>query len=184
MKQELVVPRNRIGVVIGLNGKTKNLLEERTNTTIHVDSQEGTIVIEADSEINPDPMASWNARDVIRAISRGFNPYVALKILEDNIFFDFIDIKGTPKYVQRIKGRIIGEGGKTRRIIEETTRVKLSVFGGTVGFIGDTLDIINAKEAVDMLMNGARHATVYRYLNNLRFREKMRPPELWEKDLE
>ncbi|MFX0091319.1 MAG: KH domain-containing protein, partial [Candidatus Hodarchaeota archaeon] len=105
MKQELVIPRNRIGVIIGPNGATKTLLEQRTQTTINVDSLEGTIIIESDTDINPDPMATWIARDIIRAISRGFNPTIALKLLDEDIFFDFVGIKGTPKYIQRMKGR-------------------------------------------------------------------------------
>ncbi|MFX0061987.1 MAG: KH domain-containing protein [Candidatus Hermodarchaeota archaeon] len=184
MKQELIVPKSRIAVIIGPNGTTKALLEQQTQTSIHIDSQDGAVTIEADTEINPDPMAVWIARDIIRAIGRGFSPKTALNLLEEDIYFDLIDLKGTPKQQKRIRGRIIGEGGKTRQIIEETTKVKIAIFGGTVSFIGDIEAMNNAKEAVTMLMDGARHSTVYRHLSNLRFREKLKPPELWETDIE
>ena len=71
----------------------------------------------------------------------------------------------------RIKGRIIGEKGRTKIAIEQATDTKLAIFGHTVGIIGPKENIEYAKEAISMLISGARHSTVYKFL--ARVREKI-----------
>ena len=83
--------------------------------------------------------------------------------------------------MRRIRGRIIGRDGKTRRIIEELTETYISVYGHTVGIIGDFEKAQIAREAIDMLIKGAMHGTVYRYLHRKRREIKKQMLELWEK---
>lgn len=68
-----------------------------------------------------------------------------------------------------LKGRVIGTKGKTRGLIEELTGADISVYGHTVGLLGDVLQLDIAARAIEMLLQGSEHAAVYRYL------EKMRP---------
>ncbi|MHA1721889.1 MAG: KH domain-containing protein [Candidatus Baldrarchaeia archaeon] len=165
------VPKERIAVVIGKHGEIKRYLEKETKTKITVDSKTGEIVIESTPKTD-DPLAVWKARDVILAIGRGFSPERAKRLLKDGQLIEIIDISqftGRSKNsLRRVKGRIIGENGKTRKIIEETTGVSLSIYGRTVTLIGDYEWIRVAKKAIMMLIEGAPHGTVYKFLSKMR----------------
>ena len=65
---------------------------------------------------------------------------------------------------ERLKGRVIGRDGEARKHIEKMTESFISVFGKTIGFIGHTVNIQVAREAVKQLLNGSSHATAYNYL--------------------
>ena len=68
------------------------------------------------------------------------------------------------KAILRQKGRIIGKDGRTRDIITDMTGVDVSVYGKTVSLIGPLERIQVAKEAVEMILHGARHKSVYGFL--------------------
>jgi len=165
------VPKERIAVVIGKHGEIKRYLEKETKTKITVDSKTGEVIIESTPKTD-DPLAVWKARDVILAIGRGFSPERAKRLLKDGQLIEIIDISqftGRSKNsLRRVKGRIIGENGKTRKIIEETTGVSLSIYGRTVTLIGDYEWIRVAKKAIMMLIEGAPHGTVYKFLSKMR----------------
>ena len=94
---------------------------------------------------------------------------------------DLREIFGRSKSdIRRVKGRIIGKEGKTRRIIEECTETSISVYGHTVSIIGDVEQSEIAREAISMLVKGSQHATVYRFLQRKRHELKRRKLELWE----
>jgi ribosomal RNA assembly protein len=82
--------------------------------------------------------------------------------------------------IQRVKGRIIGTEGKTRKIIEELSEALISVYGHTISIIGGVEQSEIAREAVNMLIKGSQHATVYKYLQRKRQELKKRRLELWE----
>ncbi|HOV68395.1 MAG TPA: KH domain-containing protein, partial [Methanoregulaceae archaeon] len=48
MQQELKIAGNRIGVLIGKGGATKQRIEERTESVISIDSEEGLVTIEGE----------------------------------------------------------------------------------------------------------------------------------------
>jgi ribosomal RNA assembly protein len=122
----------------------------------------------------------------VTAIGRGFSPEHAFRLLrnEDDIF-DFIDFRvvfgRSESDIKRVKGRIIGANGKTRKLIEELTDASVVVYGHTVGFIGTFEQVDVARNAVQMLINGSQHHTVYRYLQRKRSEFKKQRLELWEK---
>jgi ribosomal RNA assembly protein len=123
---------------------------------------------------------------VVTAIGRGFSPEHAFRLLrnEDDIF-DFIDFRvifgRSESDVKRVKGRIIGANGKTRKLIEELTDASVVVYGHTVGFIGTFEQVEVARNAVQMLIDGSQHHTVYKYLQRKRSEFKKQMLELWEK---
>ena len=57
----LKIPRERVGVVIGKNGITKDEIENLTKTEIIVDSEAGTVAI-SPTEETEDPLSVWKAR--------------------------------------------------------------------------------------------------------------------------
>lgn len=163
----LKIPRERVGVVIGKKGTTKEIIEKNTQTIIEVDSESGSVSI-SPREDAKDPLAVWKARYIIKAVGRGFSPEIALKLTDDNIILDIINLTDfvgkSKKAIIRQKGRIIGKDGRTRDIITEMTDVDVSVYGKTVSLIGHMEHIQVAKEAVEMILHGARHKSVYGFL--------------------
>jgi ribosomal RNA assembly protein len=79
----------------------------------------------------------------------------------------------------RIKGRIIGRDGRSRELIEEHTETFVSVYGKTVSIIGTTESVSTARRAIEMLIKGSPHSTVYRWLEKMR--KELRRREYEEK---
>ena len=153
------IPHERVSVLIGEEGSTKREVERRSRCRVNI--SDGEVSVEGA------PLDEWVAKDVVYAIGRGFSPDKALLLLGDGYVFDFIDLSdyaNTPKSMERIKGRIIGENGRTRKYIERNTGALVSVYGKTVAFIGSFDSVALAKEACVMLSSGSRHATVYRFI--------------------
>jgi ribosomal RNA assembly protein len=55
------------------------------------------------------------------------------------------------------------------------------VYGHTVGFIGTFEQVDVARNAVQMLISGSQHHTVYKYLQRKRSDFKKQRLQLWEK---
>jgi len=163
----LKIPRERVGVVIGKQGIIKEEIEKATQTKIEIDSETGSVSIDPTEEAT-DPLSVWKARYIVKAIGRGFNPEIALKLTSDEMMLDIINLPDyvgkSKKAILRQKGRIIGKDGRTRDIISEMAEVDVSVYGKTVSLIGDMERIQVAREAVDMILHGARHKSVYAFL--------------------
>jgi ribosomal RNA assembly protein len=179
------IPKERVGVLVGPDGKVKQRIEEKFMVTLEVESESGGVTVVL-SEKASDPSSLFRAKDTVTAIGRGFSPEHAFRLLrnEDDIF-DFIDLRlvfgRSESDIKRVKGRIIGANGKTRKLIEELTEASVVVYGHTVGFIGTFEQVDVARNAVQMLINGSQHHTVYKYLQRKRSEFKKQRLELWEK---
>jgi ribosomal RNA assembly protein len=179
----LKIPKERIGAIIGKGGKVKQQIEKRCGVEIEIDSESGDATISGNKPV--EQMEAFRAVEVITAISRGFSPERAYRLFEDEeIIFQQMDLHDyagkSPNALERIKGRIIGEGGKARRMIEELTGCHVSVYGHMVGFIGTFKEVKLATDAIVMLAKGSMHKSVYTMLQNVRRREKMDRMRLWE----
>ncbi|MBW3013588.1 KH domain-containing protein [Candidatus Woesearchaeota archaeon] len=165
-RAELKIPKERIAVLIGKDGDIKKDIENRTGTKLEIDSEEGDVFITGD-----DGLKIFDAREVIHAIGRGFNPQIAFLLLKGDYIFEVINIKDfatTKKAEQRVKGRVIGAEGKTRNAIETLTESYISVYGKTISIIGQPEAASNAKQAIIQLLRGAQHSTVYSWLERKR----------------
>jgi ribosomal RNA assembly protein len=180
-EQVVRVPVERVGVVIGKEGGAKKFLEERLGVKLDVDSKEGLVTIKSESPLKADP---FTATRVIEAIGRGFSPHRAARLLDDGTAFEVIDLRDfagkSTNSLERIRGRIIGLKGKSRRVIEELTQCNLSVYGRTVGIIGEATEVQLASDAVKSLARGSQHKTVYNTLQKARTKRKMEKMFLWE----
>lgn len=169
------VPLDRVGVVIGPGGETKEMIERRGQVTLEIDSSTGEI--EIDDHEAEDPLMPLLAGDVIRALGRGFSPEHAMKLFSDDYYLEVFDVHDyvgkKKKNVQRMIGRVVGAEGKTRRILEDMTGADLSIYGHTVSVIADIDSMEIAKTAVDLLLSGSEHASVYRFLENKRREQRM-----------
>ncbi|TXT56592.1 MAG: hypothetical protein BAJATHORv1_20182 [Candidatus Thorarchaeota archaeon] len=180
------IPQERVGVLVGRNGRVKRRIEQLTNTNLDIDS-EGTVTI-TNPEDTENPVLAWKARNIVRAIARGFSPKRALYLIDDDaqlIIISLKDIVGSsPSQIKRVAGRIIGERGRTRRVIEEITETKISVYGKTVSIIGNIPGLDFARKAIDMLIQGSPHSTVYTRLESMRREMNRMQAELWEESPE
>jgi ribosomal RNA assembly protein len=179
------IPKERVGVLVGPDGKVKQHIEERLCVKLEVDSEQGdvNIVLAKDA---PDPSALFRARDVVTAIGRGFAPEHAFRLIRDEeAVFDVVDLREifgrSEADVKRVKGRIIGMEGKTRRIIEELSEADVIVYGHTVGIIGTFEQANIARTAIQMLIDGCQHHSVYKYLAKKRRELKKEKLQIWEK---
>jgi len=178
------IPKERIGVLIGPGGSVKETIERRLSVDLKIDSETGDVTI----TLNPDaenPAQLFKAKDVVIAIGRGFSPERAFRLIDDEeTILDVIDLREevgrSPSNLRRVKGRIIGKDGKTRRIIEELTEASVSVYGHTVAIIGKIEQARTAREAIQMLIQGSPHSTVYRFLHRERRKLKRMQLRLWE----
>ena len=173
----LIIPQNRVGALIGKNGEVKKSVEKLTGTVLDIDSDEGTVYITPREDME-DPLGVWNANHIVKAIARGFNPDVAMKLIHDDIYLEVMKlplyIGKSKKALARYKGRIIGTNGKTRELITELADVDMAVYGKTVSLIGEMENILVAKEAIEMILNGSRHKSVYSFLENKKETLKLR----------
>jgi ribosomal RNA assembly protein len=123
---------------------------------------------------------------VVTAVGRGFSPDQAFRLIRnEDAAFDFIDLRTifgrSDSDIRRVKSRIIGMNGKTRRTIEELTEADVVVYGHTVGFIGTFEQVDAARYAVQMIIQGSEHHSVYNFLQKKRRELKKQQLDLWEK---
>ncbi len=160
------IPKERIAVLIGKDGITKKHIESATNIKLKIDSKEGDVFLEGE-----DALGIYSAREVIKAIGRGFNPEIALLLLKQDYMFEMLNmldyIKSKNSMI-RLKGRVIGAEGRSRKTIEELTETYISVYGKTIGIIGFSENVAMAKKAVESLLSGSPHSSVYKWLEKRR----------------
>ncbi len=158
MKQ-VRIPENRVGAVIGENGETKKEIQKVANIELEVKDNLATI--------EGEPLDEMNAQKVVKAIGRGFNPKKALKLVEKDKTLHLINIKDfteTKNSQNRLKGRVIGRNGETRKHLEKQANVEIAIYGKTIGIIGYAENIHIVTESIKMLLQGSTHATAYQYI--------------------
>ena len=180
------VPDDRIGVLIGKNGRVKREIEDKCKVQIEIDSQNGDAVISSASATLSE-MQPFKAIEIISAISRGFSPQRAYRLFDDEeLMLQIIDLKDytgkSANAMDRMKGRLIGQSGKSRKTIEELSGVYMSVSGHSVALIGKYEEVRLANDAVTMILKGSTHKTVYTMLQDARRKNKLEKMRLWEQD--
>lgn len=162
--QHVTIPQDRIGVLIGEGGATMREIEDRADVRLDIDSETGSVRIESVG----DPIRGLKGPDIVEAIGRGFHPDDALSLLDDEMrMFDLVDLDAHTRNrndLRRQKGRIIGEDGRTRELMEELTGALVVVYGSTVGIIGGPEEVDAVRSAVEMILDGAPHGAVYSFL--------------------
>jgi ribosomal RNA assembly protein len=162
MEEIIKVPLDRVGVVIGPQGKTKSKIMRLTKTLIEIDSHEGEVTISGEGE------DFFKGQDIVKAIARGFSPEKAFYLLKPNYLLKIILIKefvGKNASAQKAKrGRIIGRDGLIRVEIEKKTNSFISVYGKTISIIARIEDLKAATSSVEMLLQGAKHDSLHHYL--------------------
>lgn len=168
---ELKIPKERIAILIGKDGIIKKELEEQTNTKINIDSQEGDVQL-----VGTDSVQLYLLKDIIKAVGRGFNPEIASRLFKQDYVLELLQLSDFVKSQNqtiRLKGRVIGKAGKARETIEEFTDTNISVYGKTVAIIGFCDNVSVCKRALESLLAGSPHATIYKWLEKYQKQQKM-----------
>lgn len=173
-RQELKIPKDRVGVLIGTEGSFKKKLEKKTHTKIIVDSDSGYVILEGE-----DSVTLYTLKDVVQAIGRGLSAEVATELLKEDNMLEIVTIQDyagkSKKKQDRLRGRVIGTKGKSRRMLERMTETHISVYGKTVAIVGNIENVAMAKEAVESLLAGSPHGNVYKWLEEKKRKlERMR----------
>jgi ribosomal RNA assembly protein len=179
-----MIPRDRIGVLVGPKGAVKSTIEQKLFVDLKIDSDSGSVDIGVRPD-SPDPSAALRAKDLVLAIGRGFSPPRAFSLFNEDMTFDIVDLHDyfgkNEAEIKRVDGRIIGREGKSRRNLEQLTGTLISVHGHTVSIIGTFESVSMAKDALEKLIEGRQHGTVYKFLRKKRSQtKKEKALGLWE----
>jgi ribosomal RNA assembly protein len=176
------IPTDRIGVLIGKSGNTKRLIEEKCLVNLDVNSQDGEVIIK--TKTLTEDIEPFKAVEIVSAIGRGFSPENAMRLRRGDNSLHIIDLREfagkSPDQIERVKGRIIGEGGTARLNIENLTNALITVYGRTVAIIGEPNQLRLAVDAISSLSTGSMHGPVYSKLESAKRREKAEKAQLWE----
>ncbi|MCD4759651.1 KH domain-containing protein [archaeon] len=163
MQEDIKIPKERIAVLIGEKGSTKRKIQTKTKTKINVSSEEGDVQIQGE-----DSLKVIKTKDIVKAIGRGFNPEVALKLMNEEFVLDLINIHDfsgkSKKAEERLKARVIGTDGKAKRMLEKMTNTEIQVYGKTVAIIGKQEDVYLARRGTEIILNGAPHNNAYHWI--------------------
>jgi ribosomal RNA assembly protein len=166
--QHVTIPQDRIGVLIGEGGTTMRQIESRAEVRLDIDSETGSVAVEKVG----DPVRGLKGPDIVRAVGRGFAPDEALTLLNGEMrMLEVIDLDAATRNrndLRRQKGRLIGENGRTRELMEELTGASVVIYGSTLSVIGDPEEVEAVRNAAEMILDGAPHGAVYSYLERRR----------------
>ena len=152
--QYLLIPEERIAVLIGPKGHTKKRIESLTETTIVVDSPSGEVTIEGS-----DALQVRKAELMCKAIARGFSPKKAFLLASDSYELRVLSLREivgkSRKAIHTKKARVIGTGGRIRKRIEDDYNCYVSVYGDTISLIGLEEDLDYAESLIRDILSGA-----------------------------
>ena len=155
MIKTIKIPEERLPALIGKNGATRKNIQKKTKTKI---------VIDEDVTVEGDSINVLDAENVIKAIGRGFSPQNAELLLDEDSTLLIIELPKSERALKRIKSRLIGTNGKSRRNIERLTGTRISVYGKTASLIGKYANVDLAQQAITKIMDGLPHRLVYEFL--------------------
>ena len=137
-------------------------IEKLSNCKISLENQE--VIIEGE-----DPIIVLRIKEVFKALNRGFDLNSALFLLDESYYLEIINVKDYGKTKNRrivLKGRVIGKGGSIKKMIEDKTQTNICVHGDTIAIIGKWENLLLAKKAIEMILEGKMHSTVKRFLED------------------
>ena len=142
--------------------KARRILEKKLNVKIELLGREVSITGEPEEE--------YIAEKVVEAVDFGFPIDAALMIKEEDLVFEVLSIKEytRKKDYERIRGRLIGRGGKTKSTISSLTDCFIEIKDNRVAIIGHPENVKNVRHAIVSIVQGAKQSNVYAYLEHHR----------------
>lgn len=170
-RYEVKIPKQRVAILVGVKGEIKKNIQANLGIKLYIDSDNGDVEL-----IGDDSLKLLIGQNIVKAIGRGFNPEIALNLLDDEYGFESLDItdfiSDKKNDLIRAKSRVIGTEGKARLTIERLTDTKTVIYGKTISIIGYYQNIGLCRRAFEGLLNGQRHATIFSWLEKQK--KKMR----------
>lgn len=159
--------------LLPVSTKTIAKLKEKDGALLKQVEKKGEVEIKVNEfgqlEIEGEGGKDWIAEQVLRAIDYGFLPNHAFKLFDEKFFMEIIDLElilNSEKAMDRMKGRVIGTEGKSKKTIQEISGAYIAISGNKIAILGEFDDIKLAKEAVLRLLEGSPHTSVYAYLEH------------------
>ena len=127
-------------------------------------------------EIEGDAISEYLCLEIIEAIELGFTAEQALLLCDEELVFEKINIKNLTKRrdLERIRARIIGTKGKTKKYIQNLSDCFICLHDNVVGIIGRSDDIKKAIHAITYIIQGKKQGKVYNFLEQERTKNKKR----------
>src|SRR3989338_6612077 len=130
---------------------------------MQINSKEGDVIV-----IGEDSLKLLSAQNIVKAVGRGFNPNIALELTNEDIALEIIYITeysgDSKRRLEQVRARAIGTGGKARKTVSLLTDTDIVIYGKTIGIIGSYEGVKLARIALDSLLGGSRHTTIYSWL--------------------
>lgn len=179
------VSKDRIGSIVGKNGKVKTEIESKCKVYLDIDGETGDVSIRLKDKNSLLQSGIFKASEIILAISKGFAPQRAFRLMSDECILQLVDLREysgkSLNSLDRIKSRLIGQNGKFRRNLENFSGCDISIYGHFAGFIGTFDENSLALNAILMICKGSSHKSVYHMLEEHKRKKKLERLELWEK---
>jgi len=148
----VLVPQDRVKVI--KDRATREAIKNKLR--VKLSFEENSVEIEGEG------LDLFQAKNIVKAIGRGFSPEKAFRLFNEDESLEIIELSGfNDKKIKVVKSRLIGRKGKTRRLIEECSGCSVSIYGKTVSLIGNYEQIKIAREAVDMILRGSKLTKVF-----------------------
>lgn len=160
--EQILIPHKRAEL---LDKKMLSELRKRLNCKIEIEDNQITLEGESYDE--------YNAKNVLTAFGRGFDIEKAYRLLNEDYFFQQINLKdafGSKDQIMRVKARIIGTEGKAKSYIESVSGADIALFGSSVSIIGKIDDLKVAEAAIRVLIDGGTHRTAYLVMDKERIK--------------
>ena len=172
------VPKDRIAVLIGAKGTTMKSIREACGCQdLFINSETGDVEVTWGEAGSYDPVKAMKLPDVVKAIGRGMAPKAAIRLFDDQHFFEMVDLRDfvgkRSNQQRRVRSRIIGSQGKVRQLIESLTDTEITIYKSTVVIIGEQEGLFAARQAIEMLAGGSEHGSVLGYLEKDRRKAKL-----------
>ena len=158
MIEHVSIPEDRINLLKKMKGWKEKLKE-----FLDIEVYTGEDVI-----ISGEALQVIRGEEIVKAFGRGFDFEDSLDLLDEEYFLELINVgEFTGKSKSRqvtLRGRVIGEGGRTKKTIVKYADVKIVIYGKTISVIGKPQNIKIARNAIEMILSGSKHNSVYRFL--------------------
>tara|TARA_Y100000310_G_C20309785_1_gene635692 strand:+ start:109 stop:594 length:486 start_codon:yes stop_codon:yes gene_type:complete len=114
------------------------------------------------------------ASRVLESMEYPFLVEDSLLLKDEDYLFEVIDIKDHTKRTDLgvIKGRIIGQKGKTLKVLSDLTGCEVVVKDNHIAIIGPSENIEHAQQAIISLIKGSKQGNVYSTLERVNKRKR------------
>lgn len=140
--------------------KNRKKLEELLEVKINNSAKQVTI--------EGDPEKEHIAMQIIEALDYGIPYKEAILIKKENKILELINIKEYTKKndLEKIRGRLIGKGGKVLKTLSTLTESSIELKENTIAIVTNVENMERLTNAVIAIIKGAKHGGVYKTLEH------------------